>query len=131
MPHPLRSTKSPFVPHEEVEQESLAAWLDFHGICWCHIPNEGKKTANYHMKIQRAGLKKGVPDCLIFDPPPLFPDHIGTAVELKRKKGGSLSSEQRFWLAELETRRWKSKCCKGATEAIAWLETLGYGKRKL
>jgi hypothetical protein len=129
MPHPRRDVKSPFVPFEEVEQESLAAWLDFFGIRWFHVPNEGKKAISYHVKIAKQGLKSGVPDCIIIDPPPIFPDHVGAVVELKRVKGGSLSRDQRAWLAEFESRRWKAARCNGATEAIKWLESLGYGKR--
>lgn len=118
-------------PHEQAEQETLAAWLDLHGIRWFHVPNEGKKAVAYHAKMKRQGLKSGVPDVIILDPPPMHPaDFVGAAIELKRVKGGSLSPEQRFWLAELELRRWKATCCKGAGAAIEWLESLGYGRRK-
>ena len=117
-------------PHEQAEQQTLAAWLDWHGIRWCHIPNEGKKTVAYHAKMKRQGLKSGVPDVLIFDPPPMYPaDFVGAVIELKRVKGGTVSPEQRYWLAELELRRWKCTVAKGAGAAIEWLESLGYGKK--
>ena len=116
---------------EQKEQQELACWLDHQQLVWLHIPNEGLKSINYHTKMKAQGLKSGAPDVLIFDPPPKFPHKKGVAIELKRSNGGSLSREQRQWLADLDALGWITKCCHGAQEAISFLISIGYGGRSI
>lgn len=94
------------------------------------MPNEGKHKVQYRVKQKRLGVKAGVPDLLIFDPPPTCPDNVGTAIELKRRKGGRVTPEQTDWLNDLKDRGWAVAVCQGATEAIEFLESLGYGRTK-
>ena len=108
-------------PYEEDEQIKLAEYLDMKGYCWCHVPNEGKHKIQYYAKQKRLGVKKGVPDNFIFD---VIDSYKGIAIELKRKKGGRVSKEQKEWLDKLENRGWLTRVCKGADEAIDWLEEL-------
>ena len=114
-------------PPEEMEQIALVQWLELHKIKYTHVPNEGKHKVQYRVKQKRLGVKSGVPDLLIFDPPPNYPDNVGTAIELKRRKGGSVSQEQTAWLNILQERGWTVAVCKGAGKAIEFLEELGYG----
>lgn len=140
MAHPRREVISQFIPLEDDEHIALADWLRWNGILFHHSPNggarpsqadrNGKRFSNEGKKMARMGTKKGFPDFLILDPPPLAPaDFVGTALELKRVKGGTVSPEQRTWGVELELRRWKFYVAKGATAGIEYLKSLGYGRR--
>ena len=117
-------------PPEEAEQQVLAKWLDMHKINWFHPPNGGHRNVVVAAKLKAQGVKPGVPDIVIVDRPPLYPDNIGTAIELKRRKGGSVTPDQREWLCKLKDRGWAVAVCKGAAEAIDFLESLGYGRTK-
>ena len=116
-------------PPEEAEQLALVQWLELHKIKYTHVPNEGKHKVQYRVKQKRLGVKPGVPDLLIFDPPPNYPNTVGAAIELKRRKGGRVTAEQSAWLNDLKDRGWAVAVCRGVDEAIRFLESLGYGKR--
>jgi hypothetical protein len=113
---------------EEVEQEGLAEILDRLGLTWFHVPNEGDRKPQYRAKLRRQGLKPGVPDVIIVDPPPAFPNAKGAAIELKRRKGGKVSEEQMDWIIKLNLLGWKTAVCKGKDEAIEQLKAWGYWK---
>src|SRR5690606_26095742 len=89
---------------EEQEQRALVQWLELHKIRYTHVPNEGKHKVQYRAKQKRLGVKPGVPDILIFDRPPLYPENVGVAIELKRQKGGRVTPEQTAWLEHLKAR---------------------------
>lgn len=121
---------NPYInPPEDAEQQVLAKWLDMHRINWFHPPNGGHRNVIVASKLKAQGVKRGVPDVMIVDPPPAYPDNVGTAIELKRRKGGTLTKEQKEWLAILDARGWAVAVCRGATEAIEFLKELGYGQR--
>jgi len=115
------------IPTEEQEQLALVQWLELHKIRYTHVPNEGKHKVQYRAKQKRLGVKPGVPDLLIFDRPPLYPEHVGVAIELKRQKGGRVTPEQTAWLEHLKARGWAVAVCRGAMEAIRFLQELGFG----
>lgn len=115
-------------PPEETEQIALAQWLDLHKVAWWHTPNGGDRNVVVASKLKAQGVKRGVPDVIIVDPPPLYPNKVGTAIELKRLKGGRLTKDQKRWLEILKSRGWVVAVCKGADEAIEFLESLGYGR---
>jgi len=115
-------------PPEEAEHMALVQWLELHAICYTHVPNEGLHKVQYRVKQKRLGVKPGVPDILIFDRPPLYPENVGVAIELKRQKGGRVTPEQTAWLEHLKARGWAVVVCRGAMEAIKFLESLGYGR---
>lgn len=110
---------------------ALAQWLDFVRLLWIHVPNESRGPVQHHVKRKRMGVRRGVADVLIFDPPPLFPLLHGAALELKRPDGsGELSDDQWVFLEEMKARRWATGVFDGADDAIAWLHKhLGYGLR--
>jgi hypothetical protein len=122
------------IPHESEEQKAVAEYLDRRKLLWCHVPNGagilgGKLTGSRIYKLNELkamGVKKGVPDVLIFSPSPRFPAATGAAVELKRKKDGRVSPEQAVWLADLKAQGWLTAVCKGASEAIKQLQEWGY-----
>ena len=117
-------------PPEENEQMALVQWLRLHRIAFAHVPNEGRHKVQYRKKQKALGLQAGMPDLLIFDSPPAYPENVGTAIELKRREGGTLSNQQAEWLCKLKDRGWAVAVCKGAAEAIEVLESLGYGRTK-
>lgn len=116
-------------PTEEQEHKTLVEWLNVHKILFCHVPNEGDHRVQYRVKQKQLGVASGVPDILIFDPPPES-DYVGVAIELKRKKGGRITPAQIEWLENLKERSWVAAVCRGAGEAIKLLESLGYGRRR-
>ena len=81
-------------PSELDEQILLAQYLDWIGVLWFHPPNEGRRSWRTGVALKRAGMKSGVPDCIIITPPPNRPDRRGTAIELKRCDGGQLTANQ-------------------------------------
>ena len=113
---------------EDGEQTLLASWLDAFNILWTHPPNEAMCTPQYRRKRARLGVKPGVPDVLIFTPPPRNPAVRGVAIELKRRFGKSRPTvHQTRWLEDLGACEWLTSVAYGAEEAISWLERLGYG----
>jgi hypothetical protein len=54
---------------------------------------------------------------------------VGVAIELKRQKGGRVTPEQTAWLEHLKARGWAVAVCRGAMEAIRFLQELGFGGR--
>lgn len=122
------------VPTEAQEQKVLAQWLDAIGVLWCHVPNGEERNARVGAKLKAMGVKPGVPDVLIFDPPAelgsdsLF---VGTAIELKRSGRPTHGTrDQEAWLDALWDRGWWTAVCSGAEDAIGFLRSLGYGSRR-
>ena len=116
------------VPTEDVEQIAVADWLRAHKVCFHHANRKGQRKVQHIVKEARLGSSKGFPDLLIFDPPPRKLGYVGVAIEMKRVRGSIVAAEQREWLLALGNRGWYAEVCKGATEAIKTLESLGYGK---
>lgn len=110
--------------------EVVAAWLDAYRVCWFHPPNESKRKVQAHVKLKRQGLKPGVPDIIIIDPPPKATGFVGTVIELKAPRVASrapvTSAAQRRWLDEFTRRGWAAFVAEGARDAIALLMGLGY-----
>ena len=111
---------------ERDEMKTLAAYLDAKRILWFHPFNEARRTPHLGRMLKAQGLKSGIPDCMIIDPPPKFLMFHGTALELKRTKGGRISDAQARWIVDLNLRGWVAMVCYGAGHAIKELERLGY-----
>lgn len=137
--------KMKVIPTEYDEHVALADWLRAHRVCFFHAPNgEGRtsktiirdgKLVRYSLagqRLQRMGVREGVPDFIILDPPmsQLYRGKVGTVIELKRAKGGKASEAQQAWLRDFGARDWLAYVCRGADEAIATLELLGYGRMR-
>lgn len=108
---------------ERGEQAIFAAWADtvaplrwggFDKV-WCHPANEGARTPRYGAALKRAGLKRGVPDILIFVP---VGKYHGLAIELKTARG-RLTPEQQGWLDRLNNNDYLARVCYSGAEAIA------------
>lgn len=90
-----------------------------------HIPNGGKRNAREAANLKKQGVKAGVPDMCL---PVARGGFHGLYIELKRKKGGSLSDYQKKWINQLNEQGYKAVVCHGADEAIKEIE--GYLSRK-
>lgn len=117
------------VQAEASEQKVVAEWLDYHGVLWFHCPNGGHRSARVGAELKRQGVKRGVPDIIILDRPPLKPEYIGCVVELKAG-AGRLTGDQLYWLYEFRQRQWLGVVTHGATETINRLVEFGYGLRR-
>ena len=113
-------------PVEDVDHLAVARYLDLLGVLWQHSPNEGKRSPKTGAKLKQMGMRQGFPDFQIFDAPPLYPCAKGVIIELKRQKGGKVSDDQRYWLAELGRRGWVATVAEGANEALDYLRSLGW-----
>jgi len=121
-------------PLEETEQITLASWLDWNKVLYCHVPNGGYRHPVTANRFKAQGVKAGVPDILIFDRPYPVENgmmYVGVAIELKRKDKslGRLSDNQAQWISALRERGWLCNAFYGADAAIEYLKSLGYGVR--
>ena len=78
------------------------------------IPNGGKRDIRTAAKLKAEGVKPGVPD--IFLPVPRGGKH-GLYIELKRRKGGTVSAAQEAWIRALTEQGYVCAVCHGATAA--------------
>lgn len=83
-------------------------------------------------KLKRMGQSAGVWDYEIYVP--IFgvtgeiDDYQLIKIEMKRRYGGTVSPEQKKWQKVYETAGIPNKICKGAKEAIAFVEQFMYNK---
>lgn len=116
-------------------QMSTARYLDARGFLWCHCPNGEARNAVTGAKLKRMGVKRGVPDVLIFnngrhrDSKGFEYAVYGLAIELKAGKNKT-TDEQAIWLLELEGHGWKCAVCYSLDEVVAQVERC-YGKGKV
>jgi hypothetical protein len=108
------------VPTEAEEGKALVAYLRVRGYKFTHIANESGSSRRDAMirgaRMKAQGVSRGFPDYLIC---------VGNglvAIELKRQKGGSTSAEQKDWLYSLNKAGVRAVVCKGASEAIDFIE---------
>lgn len=116
---------------EEAFQRAVAMTLDAMGWLWCHVPNGGARDARTGAKLKGQGVKRGVPDVLIFEryDTRVHPtinsnmDRIGKDVAIELKVGNNKpTTEQRAWLASLEERGALVAVCRNMDEVLAVLK---------
>lgn len=101
-------------PSEDDEQIAVIEYCEMMHIDAVHIPNEGKRSVSYAVRMKRMGLRSGFPDLLF--PYPRMGYH-GLYIEMKAQ-GGKLTADQKKWLAKLNARGYCARVCVGADEAI-------------
>ena len=91
-----RNLTTKFLSDESAEQIGFVNWFEdrFTGVRIFHIPNGGHRAISVARKLRAEGVRPGVPD--------LYIPAWKLWIEMKRTKGGSLSPEQRDWIAYLE-----------------------------
>ncbi len=108
-------------PPESWEQEQIFKWsranqIDCPDLQLLNASLNGFRLApKLRAAAKRQGMKKGYPD--IFLPVTTF-QFAGLYIELKRIKGGSVSPEQKTWLARLAEQKYKAVVCRGWREAV-------------
>jgi len=112
-----KQTNKGVVPEEHEEQKTFCKFLDVRKIKYFAVPNGsllgGKNKFAQANKLKAEGVKKGVPDMVVFlNNKILF-------VEMKRRKGGTVSKEQKAWIEYINTLPYaEAVVCKGAVEAM-------------
>lgn len=104
---------------EHQEQVMFIKWMQLQHptVKVAAIPNGIRSSIGAAVKAKREGLSKGFPD--------LFIARWKLFIEMKRKKGGVVSKEQREWLTYLEDCGFTCKVCRGFEEAkLAVIEHL-------
>lgn len=124
------------IPLEDDECIKLHQWLVLRNIPHAHIANESRSSSTSAMirgaKLKRMGQSAGVWDYEIFVPvygiDKTIDDYQLLKIEMKRRKGGTVSPEQKAWGKIYETAGIPNKICKGADEAIAFIEQFIYNE---
>lgn len=120
------------VPLEEEEQIAFVQWCRLNNIIVHHSGNEiGGSTSAMKaraVKMKKMGTSKGFPDLLVFIPVRGTTGWIDCyqmcAIEMKRQKGSTTSKEQKAWINILNGSGCLSKVCKGADDAIRFVERI-------
>ena len=105
---------------EASEQEALFAWAEYQKgkhpelELMYHIPNGGSRNKIEAARLKAQGVKPGVPDICL--PVPRGKYH-GLYIELKRTKGGRISSDQTVWLERLMQQGYAIAICLGWDDA--------------
>lgn len=109
-----------YTPTEDTEQAHVFAWA-----AWArgkypeldllhHIPNGGKRSKSEAARFKAQGVKAGMPDICL---PCARGGYHGLYIELKRAKGGKLSTAQKGWIDALNEQGYKAAVCYGFDEA--------------
>lgn len=84
-----------------------------------HIPNGGARSPVTAARLKCEGVRRGVPDICL---PVARGGYHGLYIELKRRKGGTVSVDQKRWLQALSTEGYAAIVCRGWAEAAAVIE---------
>ena len=97
---------------EHLEQVRLVSWFrkTYPDVRIFAVPNGGARSGLQGAKLKAEGVSPGVPD--------LFIPAWGLWVEMKRSKGGTLSPEQRDWIAYLDDCGYQCIVGRGFEDAI-------------
>lgn len=114
-----------FQASEHDEQVSLFQWAAMqHGkypelALMFAVPNGGLRNATVAAKLKAEGVKPGVPDIFL---PVARGGYHGLFIEMKRIRGGKLSTEQALWITELLEQRYAVYKCEGWVKAKECIE---------
>ncbi len=108
------------IPTEAQEQKALFEWARWAGgkhpelNLLYHVPNGGSRNVIEAHNLRLQGVRPGVPDICL--PVPKGRYH-GLYIELKRRKRGVVSDDQRAWIYCLNRNGYRAVVCKGWDEA--------------
>jgi len=117
--------------YEDQLQIAVAQYCDLKKWRWCHVANERNTSPRRGALLKKKGVKRGVPDVLIFEwwyfggMQPVGDRRIGhgIAIELKAPKRYP-TPEQREWIADLKVRGWMTGIAHTLDEFIALTECI-------
>ena len=107
-------------PTEDIEQTQLFAWAHFARgkypelALMYHIPNGGKRSKAEAVRFKAQGVKAGVPDICL---PVARGKYHGLYIELKRVKGGRVSTAQEEYISALRKQGYRVEVCFGMEQA--------------
>jgi len=113
------------VAKEAQEQTTLFEWARLSIIKYPElellfaIPNGGSRNPIEAAHLKAQGVKPGVPDICLPVPSGRF---TALYIELKRRKGGRVSEEQKGWIAALNRVGCRAVVCRGWDEAREEIE---------
>jgi len=119
-------------PYESEEQAALFQWARIMENTYPElallvaIPNGGLRNMPEAVRFKAEGVRKGFPDMIL---PVARGAYHSLAIELKRRKGGTISPEQKAWIEALKSQGWSAVVCRGADEAITVITEYLRGKR--
>lgn len=108
------------VPTEAQEQTALFQWASMMEgripelRLMHHVANGGTRNPIEAVHLKQQGVKAGIPD--VFLPVARGRFH-GLYIEMKRRKGGRVSLEQRAMIEALRGQGYRCEVCKGWEEA--------------
>ncbi len=118
--------------YEDQLSYSVADYLDHQPWLFTHFPAGEYRPVKVGAKLKKMGLKRGVPDYLIFEqwceirgtePYGFEVRGFGVAIELKSPKGVP-TKYQREWLGALKARGWSTHICRTIHEVHDACEVL-------
>jgi len=126
----VSKASSEFNPLEVDECVAFSNWLKLNNIPHTHIgseSNSGSKSALIRgAKLKRMGQSRGVWDYEVYVPIKGIEGNVDCyqqlKIEMKRRKGGTVSAEQKAWGKIYELAGIPCKICKGSDEAINFVK---------
>ena len=105
------SILSDTIPSEHIEQREFVSWFRkrHRGVRIIAIPNGGYRSPTTAARLKAEGVMAGVPD--------LFIPAWRVWVEMKREKGGTVSADQKEWIAYLTECGYRCFVARGAEDA--------------
>lgn len=114
---------------------AVVQYLQSKGLLFTHPANGSNKSPAARVRFKKLGQSAGCPDLLIFNkcwiPAPAISNayrYTGLAIEMKRRTGGRVSPEQIEWAENLRDCGWHVAICRGASEAIALINSMQWVK---
>lgn len=117
------ASKDQQVISERKEQITLLDWSKYKPIprdYICSIENGGKRTPAQVNLLKLMGLRPGVSDLFM-----AYPAHgkHGLWIEMKRRRCGVISPEQRIWINRMNSVGYVAVVAKGWEHAVDLIET--------
>lgn len=126
----MKSAKKPKKPRkprghqEDDEAMALMRWIGYNMTkypmlkAFYHVPNGGRMNVLTGVRMKRKGVKPGVPD---YNLDYACGGYHGLRIELKAPKG-TVSAEQKEWIALLRENGFAAEVCRGWVRAVATIE---------
>ena len=108
------------IPTEAQEQAALMQWLAYAEMyhpelrLLHHIPNGGGRNPIEARHLKEQGVKPGIPDLFL---PCARGGWHGLYIEMKRRKGGRVSIEQKKTIIALREQGYRVEVCEGWEKA--------------
>ena len=106
----------PRIPSEAQEQAAFVQYMRIKhpDILIFAIPNGGSRNKAEASRMKAGGVVAGIPD--------LFVPKFRLWIEMKRRKGGTVSEKQKEIMKYLVSVGYQCAVCRGADDAIAVIE---------